>query len=176
MNRVNISNSKIQKNNLNNTNKTIDMNDPNKLSDLFKEIQDIRYGRAKPEELEEEKKEKVSNRKKMSSRSFNAIGVIIGVFFLIAFYTSIHSTYIFATATEEKKAIRQYEVNDDPIDVMGIISTNNSESTSKEIVTKDVEIPYETKTVENDLLPKDDKNIIQSGEIREYRKNCNFNI
>ena len=48
---------------------------------------------------------------------------------------------------------------------METISTNISDVTVKEILTKEIEIPYETKYIETDLLPKDEQNLIQAGQL-----------
>lgn len=132
-----------------------------KLPDLFKEIQDIRYGRAKPKEYIEEKKEP----EYVPNHKFNAIGVIIGVLFVILFFGSIHSNSIFATTEKEKVPIKEFETNENTIDMMEIISKNISDFTKKEIITEEIEIPYETETIENDLLPKDETNVVQVGNV-----------
>lgn len=131
-----------------------------RLPDLFKEIQDIRYGRTRPKELNQEKKEDVY----IPNHKFNAIGAIIGILFVVLFFSSIHSNYIFATTEKEKVAIKEFETNESTIDMMEIISENISEFTKKEIITEEIEIPYETETLENDLLPKDETNIVQVGK------------
>lgn len=143
------------------------LEDSNKLPDLFKEIQDIRYGRAAPKVLESDKeKEEIKfNKIYVVDHRFNAIGAIIGILFLILFSTAIKSNYIFATSEEEKVAISTFEENDNSLDMMNIISSNISELTTKEIVTNEIEIDYETTYVENDLLPKDEQNIIQAGRF-----------
>lgn len=137
---------------------------PDRLPELFKEIQDIRYGRAKP--LEEPKKEEIKfNRIYVIDHRFNALGAIIGILFLILFFTAIQGNYIFANSEEEKIAISEFEENKNSIDMMNIISQNISELTKKELITKEVEIPFETQYVENNTLPKDEENVIQEGEL-----------
>ena len=137
---------------------------PDRLPELFKEIQDIRYGRAKP--VEEPKKEEIKfNRIYVIDHRFNALGVINGILFLILFFTSLQGNYIFANSEEEKVAISKFEENDNTIDMMNVISQNISELTKKEIIIKEVEIPFETQYVENDTLPKDEQNVIQPGEL-----------
>ena len=137
---------------------------PDRLPELFKEIQDIRYGRAKP--VEEPKKEEIKfNRIYVIDHRFNALGAIIGILFLILFFTSLQGNYIFANSEEEKVAISKFEENDNTIDMMNVISQNISELTKKEIIIKEVEIPFETQYVENDTLPKDEQNVIQPGEL-----------
>lgn len=133
------------------------------LPDLFKEIQDIRYGRAKP-------KEEVSpnikfNRIQVIDHRFNAAGAIIGILFLILFSMSIHSNYIFATSDKEKLAIGEFEENTNTLNMMDIISSNISSSTKKEIETREIEIPYETKYIENEQLPKDEQRTLQAGRF-----------
>ena len=124
---------------------------PDRLPELFKEIQDIRYGRANP--VEEPKKEEIKfNRIYVIDHRFNALGAIIGILFLILFFTSLQGNYIFANSEEEKVAISKFEENDNTIDMMNVISQNISELTKKEIIIKEVEIPFETQYVENDTL------------------------
>lgn len=139
--------------------------DANKLPELFKEIQDIRYGRAAPEIPKTDNKKVEANIPYEINHKFNAIGVVIGVLFLILFSTAIHSNSIFATTEKEKKPIGKFEENDEKIDIMNVLSSNISEATTKEIVTNEVAINYETKYIESDLLPKDDQNIVQTGKF-----------
>ncbi len=143
------------------------LDDSSKLPNLFKEIQDIRYGRAKPKEPEIDlKKEEIKLKQKyISNRKFNAIGIIIGILFLILFFSGIHSNYIFATTEKERVAISEFEENENTIDLMNVISVNISELTKKEIVNKEIEIPYETEYIENDLLPKDEQKVVQAGRL-----------
>lgn len=137
---------------------------PERLPDLFKEIQDIRYGRAKP--LEEPKKEEIKfNRIYVIDHRFNALGAIIGILFLILFFTSVQGNYIFANSEEKKVAISEFEKNNNTINMMNVISENISELTKKEILVQEEEIPFETQYVENDTLPKDEENVIQPGEL-----------
>ena len=140
-----------------------------KLSSLFKEVQDIRYGRAKPQPQTNFNRFDTSqiqfNRVYVVDKKFNALGVIIGILLLILFATSIQGNYIFATTEKEKVAINTFEENEDKIDVMQVISTNISELTKKEIETKQVEFPYETERIENDKLPKAEEKIIQPGKF-----------
>lgn len=137
---------------------------PNQLPELFKEIQDIRYGRAKPKE--EPKKEEIKfNKIYVVDHRFNAAGAIVGILFLILFFTSLQGNYIFATSQEEKIAISEFEENQNSIDMMNVISKNISELTTKEIITKEVSIPFETKYINNEKLPKDEEKIVQTGKF-----------
>lgn len=145
--------------------KTNNINNSQDLSNLFKEIQDIRYGRAKPEVLESEKEQIKFNKIYVVDKKFNAIGAIVGILFLILFSTSIHSNYIFATTEKEKVPISTFEENSNQINMMNIISENISETTKKEIITKEVEINYETVYLDNDKLPKGEEKIIQTGKF-----------
>ena len=90
----------------------------NKLPDLFKEVQDIRYGRAMPKQARVPNEEIKFNKIYVTNKKFNAIGAIIGILFLILFSTIVNSNYIFATTEEEKKAIDTFEENDDVIDII----------------------------------------------------------
>lgn len=143
------------------------MENSKSLPELFKEIQDIRYGRVQPEKLESElQKEQIKfNRVYVVDHRFNAVGAIIGILFIIIFAMSIQSNYIFATTEEEKIAINTFEENKNELNIMNIISSNISELTTKEIITKEVEIQYETKYIENDNLPKDEEKIVQAGKF-----------
>lgn len=136
-----------------------------KLPGLFKEIQDIRYGRAVAKELESDKEEIKFNRIYVVDHRFNAAGVITGILFLIIFATSIHGNYIFANTEEEKVAIGKFEENKQEIDLMDTISGNISAFTKKEIISKEIDIEFETKYVETNLLPKDEQNVIQEGQL-----------
>ncbi len=57
----------------------------NKLPDLFKELQDIRYGHATPKEVELPKEEVKSDKVYKSDRRFNLAGIMLGVSFLALF-------------------------------------------------------------------------------------------
>ena len=136
-----------------------------KLPGLFKEIQDIRYGRAVAKELESDKEEIKFNRVYVVDHRFNAAGVIIGILFLIIFVTSIQGNYIFANTEEEKIAIGKFEENKQEIDLMDTISKNISAFTKKEIISKELDIEFGTKYVENNLLPKDEQKVVQEGQL-----------
>jgi hypothetical protein len=113
------------------------------------------------------------------NRRFNFAGAIIGILFLIVFSTVIQSNYIFASYQDEKVEIGSFEKNEEPMDVLTVISDNISDSTKKEIITKEFQIDYETERRETKLLPKGEENIIQPGKygyvektmIRTYEKN-----
>lgn len=137
----------------------------NKLPDLFKEVQDIRYGRAMPKQARVLNEEIKFNKIYVTNKKFNAIGAIIGILFLILFSTIVNSNYIFATTEEEKKAIDTFEENDDVIDIMDILSSNISELTTKEIMTKELQMEYETKYIDNNELPKGEEKIVQTGKF-----------
>lgn len=140
------------------------LSEGSKLPDLFKEIQDIRYGRAEAKVLDSDKEEIKFNRIYVVDHRFNAAGAILGVLFLIMFVMTIKSNYIFANTKEEKVAISHYEEIDNPINMMNIISENISAFTKKEIINKEIDVEYETKYVENCLLPKDEQKITQEGQ------------
>ncbi len=135
------------------------------LSELFKEVQDIRCGRAKPKTINIPKENIKFNKVYVIDKKFNSIGAILGILFVIMFYLLIHSNYIFATSEEEKVAIAKYEQNDYPIEIMEIISNNISSLTTKEIVTSELQIPYETTYVENNQLPLNEEKVVQIGKI-----------
>lgn len=150
---------------MNETKKSSNTNSSQDLSNLFKEIQDIRYGRAKPQVLESDAEQIKFNKIYVVDKRFNAVGAIIGILFLILFSTAIHSNYIFATTEKEKVAINTFEENTNKINMMDIISDNISETTKKEIITKEVEINYETVYIDNDKLPKGEEKTIQTGKF-----------
>lgn len=136
------------------------------LSNLFKEVQDIRYGRAKAKE-EEKKPEIKYNRIYVVDHRFNIAGAIIGILIIILFFSIIHSNSIYANTdtSEEKIPINTFEENQKVLNVMGIISSNISEKTVKEILNKEIEIEFETQYVENNTLPKDEEHILQEGQV-----------
>ncbi len=136
-----------------------------KLPGLFKEIQDIRYGRAVAKELETDKEEIKFNKVYVVDHRFNAAGVITGLLFLIIFMTSINGNYIFAKTEEEKVSIGKFEENKREIDLMETISTNISAFTKKEIINKEIDVEFETKYVETNLLPKDEQKVVQEGQV-----------
>ena len=142
-------------------------NSSKSLSEIFKEVQDIRFGRIKPEEIKTEiSKENIKfNKIYVSNHKFNAAGAIIGVLFLILFATSIHSNYIFATSEEEKKAVNSFEENNSKLNIMNIISNNISEYTTKEILTKEIQVEYETEYIDNNSMPKGEEKVIQAGKF-----------
>ena len=142
-------------------------NNSKSLSELFKEVQDIRYGRSKPEKIKTEfRKEDIKfNRIYVVDHRFNAAGAIIGILFLVLFATSVHSNYIFATSEEEKVAINTFEENNKKFNIMNIISNNISDYTTKEILTKEIDVEYETEYIDNNSMPKGEERIIQAGKF-----------
>lgn len=140
------------------------INNSPKLPDLFKELQDIRYGRKPSKYVEPQKKKTIKfNRISVVDHKFNALGAIIGILFLILFFTSVNSNYIFATTEKNKVAISDFEANNNTLDMMTIVSNNIKEVTQKEIITEETSIPFETVRIENRLLPKDEELITQVG-------------
>lgn len=159
-------NSSYSYNNLNNKKQ---LDNAKSLSEIFKEVQDIRYGRSKPEQIKTEiSKENIKfNKIYVTNRKFNTAGAIIGILFLILFTTSIHSNYIFATSEEKKVPINSFEENNSKLNIMNIISNNISEYTTKEILTKEVQVEYETEYIDNNSMPKGEEKIIQVGLFGE---------
>lgn len=155
------------KNNLyaNNQRKTVKK--PVKTQEYYGEIDEINYINM--------------SRGTSSSGKFNAIGAILGILFLIMFSSVIKSNYIFATTPddEDRKIIGHYEENNEPIDVMGILSENMSEVVKKDIVTEEQVIEREVEYIENNQLPKDEQVVIEEGfdgnkeitYIRSYENN-----
>jgi len=143
------------------------INNSKSLSELFKEVQDIRYGRTKPEKIKTEfSKESIKfNKIYVVDHRFNAAGAIIGILFLILFATSIHSNYIFATSEEEKVAINTFEENNSKLNIMNIISNNISDYTTKEIITKEIDVEYETEYIDNNSMPKGEERVLQPGKF-----------
>lgn len=135
------------------------------LTDLFKEVQDIRYGRATAKEIKDPKADVKFNKIYVIDKKFNVFGAIIGTLFVILFFTLVHSNSIFARTEEEKVAISKFEENQYPIEILEILSRNISASTKKEIVTSELQIPYETAYVENSQLPLNEEKIVQEGKI-----------
>ena len=142
------------------------------LPDLFKELQDIRSGKKTVKYIEEEqpKKEEIKfNKIYVMNHKFNAAGAILGVLFLILFFNSVHSNYIFATTETKKVIVGEFEKNNNQLDMMEIVSKNINELTQKEIITEDVTIEFETTYIENNQLPKDEQIIIREGSNGENR-------
>ena len=134
-----------------------------KLPSLLKDIQDIRYGRAEALVRDEDKEEIKFNKIYVVDKRFNAAGVIIGILFLVIFVTSINGNYIFAKTDDERVAISKFEENKEKLNLMNTISENISSFTKKEIISKEIDIEYETKYVETNLLPKDEQKVVQEG-------------
>ena len=103
------------------------INNSPKLPDLFKELQDIRYGRAKAKVLDvEPKKEEIKfNKIYVMDHKFNIAGAIIGVLFITLFFSTIHSNSIYATTEKERIAISDFEENNNKLDMLEIYKTAN---------------------------------------------------
>ena len=167
-------NKNYNKNNQDNSNKS--------LTDVFKELQDIKNGRqeVKVDYAKKIRDEEIAfNRILVVNKRFNAAGLVLGILFLIVFSTTVRSNYIFASYEEEKVEVGTYEKIDEELDMMGIISNNISSSTKKEIVTREETINFETEYQDNKLLPEGEQHTIQAGHfgsiertlIRTYEKN-----
>ncbi len=139
--------------------------DAARLSNLLKEVQDIRYGRAPAKELPGQKEEIKFNRIYVVDHRFNAVGAIIGILFVLLFTMTIKGGYIFASSEEERIAIDTFEVNKNAINIIETISENIGDFTKKEIITREVDVEAEAKYVETNLLPKDEQAIVQEGVI-----------
>lgn len=139
--------------------------DAEKLSNLFKEVQDIRYGRAEAKVLPNEKEEIKFNRIYVVDHRFNAIGAIIGVLFIILFMMTVKGNYIFASSEEERIAIDTFETNKNAINIIDIISENISGVTKKDIINREMDVEIETKYIETNRLPKDEQVVVQEGTI-----------
>ena len=131
------------------------------LPEVFKELQEMQrqniYQEMNRKRVYEYNQPKINHK-------FNAIGAIIGILFLILFLTTIKSNYIFATTPEdEKKVIGKFEQNNNPIEIMDIISENMSEVVKKNISTEEQIIERETEYLENSQLPKDEEIVMEEG-------------
>ena len=64
-------------------------NSDKSLSDLFKEVQDIRYGRAEAQTKEPKnpRADVKYNKNHVIDKKFNMFGAIIGILFIIMFFT-----------------------------------------------------------------------------------------
>ena len=131
------------------------------LPEVFKELQEIQ----RQNFCQEMNKRRVYEYDHSQiSHKFNAIGAIIGILFLILFATTIKSNYIFATTYEdEKHIIGEFEANNNPVDLMNIISENMSEVVKKNISTEEQIIEREVEYIEDNQLPKDEEIIIEEG-------------
>ena len=92
---------------------------------------------------------------KLARNRFNAIGLIIGIIFLICFVSVIKSNAIYAKTSDEVQIIGSYEKNSEPIDLMEIASNNLSDVSKKEIITERYVIEREYEFIPNTQLPKD---------------------
>lgn len=120
-------------------------------------------------------------KKETSAHKFNAIGAVIGVLFLVLFFATIRGSYSFAISKdeEEKTPIGKFEENDNPIDLMGILSENISEVVKKDISTEEEIINRTVEYVDNNQLPKAEQVVVQEGYdgtkdvtyIRSYENN-----
>ena len=138
-------------------------NSDKNLSEVFKELQEIRKLNSYKHLNEDKGQVYTYNNSNILTHKFNIIGAIIGILFLILFITVIKSNYIFAATKEEKKAIGNFEKNDNPIDLMNIISENMSEIQKKDISTENEIIEREVEYIENNQLPKDEEVVVEEG-------------
>lgn len=136
------------------------------LSNLFKEVQDIRYGRATAKEEIKKPEVKYSKTYETDYR-LNIAGTIIGILIIIIFFSIIYSNSTYANTEEEeiKVAITSFEENKKTLNVMEIISSNISEKTVKEILNKEIETEFQVQYVENKQLPKGEEHILQEGQV-----------
>jgi len=137
------------------------------IKEAFKEIQDIKNGKASAREYvkNERYKIKTPDYYRKIRRRFSTAGVVTGCLFVAIFFTSLHGNYILAAGEEEKKAIAEFEQNKAPMNTMGIIANNISNYTKKDIVTEEITLEYETKYMDNDQMPIGETRIIQAGEF-----------
>lgn len=139
--------------------------DGQRLPDLLKEIQDIRSGKIQAKEEPVHKEDIKFNKIYVVDKKFNFIGAILGILFLISFFSVINSKTIFAKTVEEKISISGFEKNKNSINMMSVISDNISELTKKEIILNNVEIPFETVKIKNDKLPLGEENVLVEGVL-----------
>lgn len=149
-----------QLNNNNNINKTL--KDSERLFALFKEVKDIRYGRALPKEDPVQPEIKF-NRIYVVDHRFNAVGAVLGILFVLIFFMGLQNNYSLASSERERVSLNKFETNNNPLDMMNIISVNMSELTTKEILMQEIEVAYAVEVIETDLLPKDEEKVIQEG-------------
>lgn len=103
-------------------------------------------------------------KKESSVHKFSAFGAVIGVLFLVLFFATIKGNYSFANSHEEEKVpIGNFEANENPIDLMGILSENMSEVVKKDISTEEEIITRVIEYVDNNQLPKAEQVIVQEG-------------
>ena len=91
---------------LNNNN----LEDSKRLSALFNEVKDIRYGRAMPKE-DPVKQEIKFNKIYVVDHRFNAAGAILGALFVFLFFMGVQNNYTLATSDRERIALNKYEPN-----------------------------------------------------------------
>ena len=157
----------------NNSNINKNINNNKSLPEIFAELKQVRN-----EQIIQKKQVEI-NQVKINYK-FNWIGVIIGILIITLCSMTINSNASFAK-TEEKVAINEFEENQEPIDLMKIVSQNISELEEKEFTTQVKTIDFETEYIENSQLPKDEHKIIQAGmngikEITYIRSYENSNL
>ena len=146
------------------------INNSQQLPDLFKELQDIKAGKRPVKFVEEPKKEEIKfNKIYVMNHKFNAAGAVLGILFLILFFNTVHSNYIFATTERKKVIVGEFEKNNNELDMMDIVSKNINELTQKEIITEEVPVEFETVYIENSQLPKDEQIVIREGSSGENK-------
>ena len=82
------------------------------------------------------------------------IGLIVGIIIYIVNSNKLENPY---------GEFAKYEKNSTPFNISQILLTNTETIKTKENTFRDKEIPYSTKFIENNALPKDEKNVIQQG-------------
>jgi len=101
-----------------------------------------------------------------SQRKTIAIGIIIAVFLWMFI---LNSTSNFILATDMDKNIEppipvgNFESNNNSVDLMGMISSNISVTTKKEISIEEYSIEFNTTYNENKTLPKEELKVLQEG-------------
>lgn len=139
-------------------------NDNRTLPEVFKELQNIRNAQVKSYKKVKKKNNNFIQRaiSNIATKTTSVASVVVLIFAIMTAFTG----YIFATNSGEEKneVIGEYEENNNVINVEKIISNNISVVTSKQLITEDRDIKYDTVYQKNNKLPKDEQVVVQEGK------------
>lgn len=169
--------------------------DNRNLSDVFKELQQIRYAsttnqavNAKVEKQSKQKSSKMHKQKKVAfvsdnnsfyqnKRSVKLSNLIIVLAVLILIIIAVFPKNVFSTETaneeeqDDEKIVEtatipsDFEINRRALNMQKIISENSSFEKVKEQVTEQRDIDYEVQSKANGSLPRGEQVVIQEGVI-----------
>lgn len=148
-----------------------------KLSDVFKEINEIRRNQSNTSNYNdrdikhfEEENFFYKAEQKVKGRLKKLIAIDLVIMISISF--SVFANYIFAFtqedfAEEDVQAIAavEFEANSSAIDLENILLENVSILKTKELIEEPVEIEFETKYIEDENMPLDEELVEQKGKM-----------